>query len=196
LSGSLRYEIARIVHDVGIVAAEAPQIIGAAASVEKVAAGIAIEFVGKGVAGQLDRRGRVLRVGGQDFDFAAGGQHVVRAGIDDITSAFARALGNEIVDVVDHVAIVAAEPAQIVGRSTAIQEGGAGVAVDLVDQLVAGQGKRVRRRLRNRGKNFDVRAGRQSIVSTRVDCVPSFVRQLDDDVTGRIDHDNVVARAA
>ena len=109
----------------------------ARAAVERVGAGVADHEVGDLVAGQIDR-GRAGGVGRpQRLDRDAGRQRIAHRRIDIVGAGWR--LDDDVASVVDEVGVVAAEPFQRVGAAAAVEDVGAGVADDGVDELVAGQ---------------------------------------------------------
>ena len=156
--GRLLGDVAGVVDLVGVVAAAAVHVVGAAAAVEgvgagaaeqrvasafavqrvgaaepgqDVVAGVAVDHVGVAVAGAVD-----VAVAGEDEVLERGAELVVDRGVDEVQAAgdgVVRLLGG-VVDVVDEVGVVAVAAVHRVRAAPAVEDvvGGAGQASERV----------------------------------------------------------------
>src|SRR5262249_21734977 len=125
------HDVAGIVDDIEIVAAEPGHGVGAGLAVERVGAGIAAQAIGHVVAGEVDRRGAGIVGGGQQFGIDARRLGVADAGEDAVGAAFGGALDHLVGDIVDIIPVVAAGAVEGVGAGLAVEHVRSGIADDV-----------------------------------------------------------------
>ena len=183
--GTFGDHIGGVIDDIGVVAGAADQGIGPGAAVEHVAATVASQRIGEGIAGAVDvcraGQGQVLDVGGERVGHT--GLHEVGAGIG--------AFGNDIACVVHPIGVVAGTADQGVGTGAAVQGVVAAIAGEQVGKIVAGAVDGTRS---GQGQVLDV--GSERVRHARLDEIGPFAHVFDDHVARGIDDVGVVAGTA
>ena len=123
--------VADVVHRVGVVALAAPQGVGPRAAVQGVVAAVALQQVGRGVAGGVD-----VAAAGEGQVFDVGAQRMADAGAHQV-AALPGDFAHHVPGVVDEVGVVARAARQGVCPQAAVERVGPVVAGDPVGQFIA-----------------------------------------------------------